>query len=68
MTSEPDGQDSGLFPPCARKSKKYARLFLDRVLGRRWNYAGSCTATGSTGAQHMVIGRALFSSSDYRAP
>ncbi|BDY92185.1 protein SgcE [Escherichia coli] len=28
MTSEPDGQGQRFIPPCARKSKKYARLFL----------------------------------------
>ncbi|XNM58187.1 hypothetical protein ACLK1S_26805 [Escherichia coli] len=37
------------------------------MLGRRWNALAAAQQLAAAGAQHMVIGRALFSSSDYRA-
>lgn len=68
MTSEPDGQDQRFIPFMCEKIKKVRELFPQTEC---WADGGITLAAAqqlaAAGAQQLVIGRALFSSSDYRA-
>ena len=68
MTSEPDGQGQRFIPSMCEKIQKVRTAFPQTEC---WADGGITLAAAqqlaAAGAQHMVIGRALFSSSDYRA-
>ncbi|WP_336220301.1 ribulose-phosphate 3 epimerase family protein [Citrobacter amalonaticus] len=68
MTSEPDGRGQAFIPAMCRKVSVARALFPDAEC---WADGGITLSAASllanAGAQHVVIGRALFSSEDYHA-
>lgn len=68
MTSEPDGQGQTFIPAMCRKIGAVRTLFPKAEC---WADGGITLSAASllaaAGAQHIVIGRALFSSENYRA-
>lgn len=66
MTSEPDGRGQQFIAAmCEKVSQSRGAFPCCGMLGGRRYYTSRRTAACAAGAQHLVIGRALFTTANY---